>query len=132
MNRTFLLALLFAATSPALAQVYRCDTPQGTAYQPTPCADPAQQRTLKDNLSVIQGGSYPSSEVLQVEQGQSLQLLRGNAVAPSEPARCNHLRRRIGEIDRQARVRSTQRLTDERRAARKQFYELRCQNFPPG
>jgi len=46
--------------------------------------------------------------------------------AEADPVACAELRARLKYIDARARLRSTQSLTDRRRAVKKRLYELGC------
>lgn len=122
------LVVLLLASSFANAQVFRCDTPTGTVYQSHPCAHASQQRELQDRLTVVP----PSPRTVAPTIGNPQ---RGRTAVVSttqkqaEPKKCPSLRARLESIDRQARQRSTERLTAERRKVRAQLHELKCSLF---
>lgn len=132
----FLILLLLPAI--ASAQLYRCDTPKGPLYQNQACEDSAQQRELvEDRVSTIprgaHGRSQPRPKTRQAPRTAASVggITRLDSPDGEHPA-CKDLRVQIRRIDAAARQRSTQRLTDQRRAARTRMYDLDCPNFPSG
>ncbi|WP_157659151.1 hypothetical protein [Thauera butanivorans] len=110
--------------------LYRCIVAGRTIYQDQPCQD-GQQTTLSGTMSVVP--RYP------VQQAQrALNALNPEPSSPrvamvgssaNEHPNCKELRKRIRQIDAQARQRSTQRLTDDRRRTRERMSELKCSSM---
>ena len=88
------------------------------------------QATVQGTLSVV-----PRHPVQQAQRaapahpepsGPRVAMVGSSASEQIEHPNCAQLRTRIQQIDAQARQRSTQRLTDERRRMRERISELEC------
>lgn len=108
--------------------LYKCVVAGQTSYQDQPCVE-GEAMEVAGTMSVVP--RYPVAEQQSVPAIR--QPLRSHDVAlPTAPRTsqeapaCARLRDRIRTIDAQARQRSTQSLTDERRDVGKRMSELRC------
>jgi hypothetical protein len=61
MLRIMILFVLFFSTLPLEAQVYRCDTPEGTIYSQMPCAENAER--LPEFDPVVEAETGPGAEM---------------------------------------------------------------------
>jgi hypothetical protein len=107
--------------------LYRCIVAGRTIYQDQPCQD-GQQATVAGTMSVVP--RYPVQQAQRAlnpePSGPSVAMVGSSA---NEHPNCDKLRARIRQIDAQARQRSTQRLTDDRRRTRERMSELKCSSM---
>jgi hypothetical protein len=107
--------------------LYRCIVAGRNTYQDHPCQD-GQQATVTGKMSVVP--RYPvqqAKRALSPEPSGPRVAMIGSST--NEHPNCAQLRTRIRQIDAQARQRSTQHLTDERRRARDRMSELKCSSM---
>lgn len=105
--------------------VYRCASNGRVTYQDTPCTSGRQETISGGSVSVVP--RHPT-EILRrapSDGGGSVAMVRRDE-PPGEPSECAALRKRIKDIDAQARQRSTERLTEARRWAGKRMSALKC------
>lgn len=106
--------------------VYKCAGRQGVTYQDAPCAGV--------ELSVS-GGTFSTIDPEPVRPAQAPVVLAAKGAAISrksagpEPSECIYLRKALRRIDAQARHRSSDLLTRERRATVNRMTELGCSEF---
>lgn len=123
--KRLLATLAVILANPVDAQVYKCESGGRIVYQAQACADPEQARTLQDRMTVVD--PHPPVVVQRKARTGSAQPTSTAIIGTHDEHRsCVTLRNRIRKIDATARQRSTQQLSDRRRAAVQEMAALGC------
>lgn len=109
--------------------LYKCVTAGRTIYQDCPCEE-GQQAVVGGTMSVVPRHPIPPRQQHAAAPAPSHQrAAKIEPQPPKEPPSCVWLRKRIRQIDAQARQKSTQSLTDERREVGNRMSELKCSHM---
>lgn len=114
--------------APSHHGVHKCLSRGTLVYQDAPCGNAIAAPLEGGTLSVV---SRPplTLQVAQARSDRRVGVIGNSRSRRNEPDGCPALRKRIKKIDSQARHRSTNSLTEQRRKTRERMATLRCPEF---